>query len=77
MYRLTKEQKLANLQETFDLKYQKYKNLEKELKDLQAKIKKLKENPTTQTSEPKVPKNQTGKSTSKTPELRLGEERKN
>lgn len=50
MYRLTREQKLANLREIFNQKYQKYKNLEKELQDLQAKIRKFESSPEPQTS---------------------------
>lgn len=41
MYSLTKEQKLANLRETFQSKLKKYQNLEKELRALSAKIQKL------------------------------------
>lgn len=41
MYSLTREQKLANLKETFQQKLGKYQRLEKELRDLQSKIQKL------------------------------------
>lgn len=41
MYSLTKEQKLANLIETYQLKLQKKQNLEKELQKLERKIQKI------------------------------------
>lgn len=58
MYQLTREQKLANLKETYQAKYQKYKNLESELRNLQVRIQKLQTESTTQNPGP-GPKNPT------------------
>lgn len=55
MHSLTRQQKLENLRETFQVKLKKYQNLEKELRALQAKIKKLESKTTSSEAQPTRP----------------------
>jgi len=52
MHKLTREQKIENLQEALTARRKKVKILQEEIESIRSKIDKLKENPTTGTSEP-------------------------